>query len=670
MVTFSSALVGVAIIYSVSSLAGYVTLQRLMGRRLSPYPFFARLPLYTAFGITILIPIFLAAAFLELSILTIIAVLLFSIACIAWSLKSEFSEKKRHLPRIFLSRDRLLDTILPFILFIATAAYFLLIVDRIRWPFPGDIETGIGPLVSLIESAGKVPIEPSPILILYPPGFHATTATFNILLRLYPAEAVFLMGASTIILIPQLLYSLTYFVTRSKAFSTVAFLSSLLVHPSTHMEKWVGGYFFNGPYPCLTGFLVVLVFTNIATLLSIEGSGKDSKNIAVTLTVGFLASISLILTYPSFALLTLAYTLMIIAFWSRTIWQECKAFSKRLNASPVYKVMIAAVILLTIAILYGLISTNHYAFGTLLSYLKGSYYPGGVGIGDVETKYAYLLSPSFLFDNVNGIMVIIAYPLAIYLALKSRRFHLPLFYLTIGTLVFASMSVMIYQLIFIVLPTRTVIILSLLAGPLILIAIDEMMKSRGSLLVKNIGFRIGNRTKTTKRQVILRLAIAAVALAAFVPYLYGYFMFSNPPWIADDFAALEWINTNVDATDLILNDASHASMYLWSMSIKNITHHLWTQYVYSERFNDLLEVWKNPQNAQYMSSVLEEYDVKYVFSTSELGYQLYGPRHGYYDKHFTPAQYAEIFGQHEFLEPVFESGSTRVYKVRVTVAQS
>jgi len=670
MINFYSALVGVATIFGVSLLVGYAGLHRLLGQRLSSYSFFVRLPLYTAFGITILIPIFLVVAFLKVSILTVFAVLLVSVVYLAWSLKATISKDKQFLPRFSLSGDRLLEAALPLILFITTTIYFLLIVDLMGWPSPGDIETGIGPLTTLIGQAGKVPMEPSPILILYPPGFPAATATLNTLMRLYPAEGVLLMGASVIILIPQLLYSLTYFVTGSKIFSTVAFFSSLLVHPSINTEKWVVGYFFNGPYPSLTGFLITLTFANIVVLLSLKDGAKDPKNVVRTLIAGLIISISLIPTYPSFALLTITYTLIVLSARRKLVWEQFVLFSRHLNLSLVSKIVIVVITLSAIAFLYNLVSSNSYTVNMLISYLKGTYFPGGPGVSYMVTKQSYFLSPSFFFDNVNGVMALIAYPIAINFALRNKRLDLPLLYLAVGTLVFVSLSETIFQFVFVILPARSVIIISLLAGPLILIAVDGMLKTRKSLSTKNFSFRIGSRDIRVNRQMIVTAAVGVMLIVAFAPFLYGYFGFAKTPWTADDFAALDWINKNVGDADLILNDGSHASMYLWSISIKNITHHLWTQYVYEKRFDELLEVWKNPSNTEYIVTMLRKYDVKYVFSTSELGYQLYGERHGYYIKPFTPAQYAAVFDQYNFLKPVFKSGPTRVYQVELNLLPS
>jgi hypothetical protein len=666
MIDLYSAVVSIIVVYSISFPTGCATIHRIFSPKLSSYPFFVRLPLYIAFGITMLIPMYLVVALIKLTMLTPIAIFLLSIAYV-------ISSKKAWHDRSGTPNEGLIDEILPFIFFIATAMYFLVVANYMKWPPAGDVISGTGPLVSLVEFAGKLPIEPSPILILYPPGFHVLVATFNTLLKLYPAEAVFLISASTITLIPPLLYSLTYITTRSKAFSTIAFFSTFLIHSSGNLEKWVVGYFFNGVYPSLSGFLIIVTFMNILALLNLKSSERDWHKIRKSLMTSFSVSISLIFTYPPFALLTITYVIIILVIYHNLFWQQFKLALRSPNITT--KVLTIVVTLILFAFLYSLFSISqvHYIFDVLISYLRGSYFPGGIGIGGKETSSAYAISPFFLVDNVNGASILIAYFVGIYLTLRWKKLDVPLFFLLTATLVFASLNEVIYQFIFYITPTRSVIILSLLAWPLILTTADKIIKTcKLTPTSKVIITILGRKTVIRSHEVILKVVAVVIMVSVFAPSLSGYFSvrqleawswFSHQPWFANDFAALEWINKNVKGTDLIFNDASHASNYLWGLSIKNLTGHPWTQLVYSKRFNDLQRVWQNPRDLEYIIEVLKKYNVRYIFSTSEWGYQLYGSHFGYYPKPYSPEEYAEIFDHYPFLETVFKAGSTRVYKV-------
>lgn len=672
MIDFYSALMSIVVLYGISLSTGYAIAHYIFDAKLSSYPFFVRLPVYIAFGFSMLIPVYLAMAVVKVTVLTSLMVFLLSTAYIVlgrktWCRRNKQCDNQRQSK---FSAHGLFENTFPFIFFVATLMYFSLIVGYMKWPPAGDIISGTGPLVSLIEFTGKLPIGQSPILVLYPPGFHVATATFNTLLRLYPAEAVFLIGASVIILIPQLLYSLTYFTTNSKIFSLIAFSSGLLIHPSGHLEKWVVGYFFNGVYPCLTGFLIIMTFANFLVLISIDNDERNWYKVRNNLMISFLLNVSLVFTYPPFALLTITYTVMMLIIHRDLIWQQFKLVSVNLTT----KILIAIAIILVLAFLYSLISQNHYIFNLLISYLRGSYFPGGVGIGGKETAYAYVISPSFFLDNVNGISIIIAYLIGAYLIMKWKKLDVPLFFMVIATFVFVSLNEIIYQYVFYILPSRSIIILSLLSYQLIFTAVDKILK-RLSYANKVIIIVIKRKITIKFHEVMLKGAIAIIVISIFAPSLSGYFSFeklqewswfSCQPWFMNDLAALEWINKNIGSTDLILNDASYISNYLWSLSIKNLTSHPWSQCVYKERFNVLQKVWQNPRDIQYIIEILKKYNISYIFSTSEWGYLLSGEHHGYYAKSYTPEQYAKIFDHYFFLKPVFTSGSTRVYKVSLT----
>ena len=664
-------MVSVVAIYGISLPTGYIIIRSVLGLRLSAAPLVVRLLIYIAFGVTVLIPVYLALSFVKVTALTLITIFLLSLISILLGRRTWRGRVQRTEQKGGIASKGLVDEILPLTIFVVTALYFLLMVDYMKWPPAGDIISGNGPLVSLIEFAGKLPIEPSPIILLYPPGFHVITATFNSMLKLYPAEAVFLVGSSIIILVPQLLYGLTYVATRSKTFSTVAFFATFLIHPSGHLDKWIVGYFFNGTYPSLMGFLIILTFMNLLALIDTDCSKKDWFKARQSLLTSLLVSVTLVFTYPPFALLTITYIIVIVAINRGLFWQHLRQASRDFDLTS--KVFLGLAISITLALAYALFLHFYYIFDVIISYIKGSYFPGGIGVGGAETRLAYYLSPSIFFDNVNGMLIPIAYAVGAYSTIRLRNFGVPLFFLLTSTLVFASLNEMIYRFVLYIMPTRSVIILFLLSWPLILTMADKII-TKMFMPTRMVALIFKQKKVTTSFAALVKGVLAILTICAFITPLSAYFSFqqletwswfSHQPWFKDDLAALEWINKNVGPTDLIFNDASHASNYLWSLSIKNLTGHPWSQFVYEERFNALMKVWQDPRDIEYIKEVFKKYDVRYVFSTSEWGYQLYGKRHGYFAKPYSPEQYAEIFDHYPFLETVFKAGSTRVYKVNL-----
>lgn len=676
MINFLSTLIYITTVYAISLPTGYLVFHRIFGLKLFSYPLFIRLPIYIAFGIIILTPIYVIVSFIKVTILTILIIFLFSIGYLIWIKRFCFVHDNEYLQKQSNHYENIIDKILPLILFISTSLYIILIVNLMKWPPAGDIITGIGPLVSLIEFSGKLPIEPSPILILYPPGFHVLTATFNTIMKLYPAEAVFLMGASVVILIPLLLYSLTYFITHSKLFSVIGFFSSLLIPPSGRLVRWIVGYLFNGPYACLTGYLIIITFINLLVLLNTNNIDSYYYDIKKPILISIFVTISLTLIYPPFAILTIIYSIIIVFMHRNSIFKQHKLIFINIKKNISMKILLIVVILI-VSYFFSLILVNSYFINIFISYLRGAYYPEGQGIGGVDTKYAPVVPQSFFFNNVNGFSILIAIPIAAYFIIKLKRIDVSIFFIIIFILIFISFNKRLYEFSFYILPSRSIIILSLLSFPLILMASDQIIKKIASF---SIGIVIINAIiHTFKRKIVIKplviipkIMIVIIVSSIFIPSLYGYLSlqqlkswswFSKMPSFEDDFAALEWIDKNVEPYDLILNDASYASMYLWSLSIKNITHHLWTRQVYEERFNDAQKVWENPRDIEYIISVFRKYNVRYVLSTSEWGYQMYGKPFWYKHKPYTPENYAKIFDNYNFLELVFKSGLTRVYKV-------
>jgi uncharacterized membrane protein len=158
------------------------------------------------------------------------------------------------------------------------------------------------------------------------------------------------------------------------------------------------------------------------------------------------------------------------------------------------------------------------------------------------------------------------------------------------------------------------------------------------------------------------------------PCFYGHlsFRYANTlPWsvttspsFQDDFAALKWLNVNANSSALILNDGSWTSMYILSMSMKNITFFPYNEWVYPERAKELWQVWQDPTDVVNAYELLRKYNVKYVFFTSEKGY-FDSHEKVYKNKPYSCIEYAIIFNRYFFLKTVFSSGVTRIYEVRI-----
>ena len=134
----------------------------------------------------------------------------------------------------------------------------------------------------------------------------------------------------------------------------------------------------------------------------------------------------------------------------------------------------------------------------------------------------------------------------------------------------------------------------------------------------------------------------------------------------EDFEALKWLDSNVSVQDLILNDATFTSEFILSMSVKNMTYSYRSWIVSRDRSVELFDVWTKPFDRVLVSTLLRDYNVSYLFSTSEQHQLIWGPKclsYEYVNKSYSPQQYAVILDNYSFLRIVYEKGSSRIYKV-------
>jgi hypothetical protein len=131
---------------------------------------------------------------------------------------------------------------------------------------------------------------------------------------------------------------------------------------------------------------------------------------------------------------------------------------------------------------------------------------------------------------------------------------------------------------------------------------------------------------------------------------------------SNDYSAFEWIQNNVKNGELILNDFSWSGLWLLSFSIKNVsmTYLLATL----NRTHELQDIWLQPENATLVHSLLKKYNVSYILVTSELGFYDYLVNSRYKPKPHLPTEYDLMFYAYDFLEPVFRSGSSAIFRVR------
>jgi hypothetical protein len=297
----------------------------------------------------------------------------------------------------------------------------------------------------------------------------------------------------------------------------------------------------------------------------------------------------------------------------------------------------------------------------------------------LSARSYYQFPVEFLYDNVNGIMMISTFILAVnnFFKLKPKNITLScsIFYLILFSSLILSTQEPLFIFLCYTLPSRSLIIASSLSWVIFSqyahLFYTKIWKE--FQIISNITFKMKCVRTTRKIQLnqklLFDILIVSNIISLFAPTLFahiplnnnvkfGWFL-SQSPSFDDDFKALTWIDANVSPEDLILNDLSQFSRYLLSLSFKNV---VFSNPSFGNDLKEVWSIWKRPEDFYLVWSLVDKYEIKYVLSTSEGGY-LDIWEGGYKTKPRSPSKYVEIFDCYPMFIPVFKSGNTRVYRV-------
>jgi hypothetical protein len=607
------------------------------------------------------------------------------------------------------------------IVFVVSFLYLTNVVAIFQWPPPSDI-VGHGFYTSLIIYDQRIPTSFYPFANLgfyYPLGLHVNAAFLSLFLGIYPGEAVFLFGGILIIALTSLMFSLVYMITKSRVLSLSAYLLLFLTYSTQgggNLEEYVFGYLFNGELPNIYGFLIILLSLAI---IVIHAKTKDQQTLTRLYPI---VMIVLLLTYPNFIfwpLLLFLFTVLQVGVRDFAI--TCSKTRRDRIFTAVFMILSTYFVLYVyFGIFNALASLGGLAPGYYLpqEYLLNSVF--GVSIVSAFAFSCVLIILSYI--KVSGSSSTSLAPPDL---MELRPVLLT--YALIVIALFLSLNTALYDLLQYLFPSRLVImamIISLIVNLRALTSIVNVLTRRlfrydlvnrqFTSVAPSMVFRSDAAAKTgtsgiartTDRSAASgrvrghphrnktpmdTVAAAFIILIFFsanglLPYsLAAHFSFGlatadsssfKPYPFKDDFSAMEWIRNNVKDGELILNDWSWDGLFLTSLSAMNVTMQYSLAYLSTlnlsvqyhvaalNRTRDLQNVWLDPQNATLVHSLLGKYNVSYVFSSGDWGYlDIQGASKGYKAKPYSPDMYVEFFSNYPFLDLVFISGSSAVFKV-------
>ena len=686
MLTYIGALVNILLAYVYVFPIGYVLWHLKKIPQFNSVPFIIRTPAYLTMGF--------AALSLVLGIVGRV-ILNGTIARVffvcSWVLMFALVFRKSNLRVIKKwSRIRLrqrIHNVVSLTLFGVIVSYFCTAVNQLKWPVPGDAMF-IGLTVSLIQYHQKIPSTYAPIAPLesniYPSGFHAVSALLSSFMQYgyYPGEVILVTAALITALIPCMLYFVTYMKTRAITFSLLPFLSFFLLHPSGNRERSILGLFVNGTYPPLMGLLLMLAFVS---LIHFRDSSKDALGldpVHFLILVFILVGAIFVVYYPFLVYISIYLLVYIISNW-KLVAQRIRQMKPPRNSLLGSRFAIFMVLLAIICVLLlGLIAIFH-----LISTIQSIFLYHGAEV------YGFYLGERSMYDYLNGFMILLMSPVVVMLLIIKERKEVQtnLFYLCLFVPIMIALDKDLFNRFFhIFLPSRSTMLLASLAW---------IIFARSLHIIFSLHHRFsGVSRKIRSFQKFSVLCVTLILFLLFSSQLSTALKFyRNEGFIItgrrtfwsfspcegsttesidchhpadyespDDYLAAMWIDQNIPAEDLILNDLSWASLYLLSFSVKNVVFNLLG---YVERTKDCIVIWEQPEHPmheQILINRIEKYEIRYLWVTAELGYfdwWFLGGDDGYKAKTKRPLVYGEIFDKYHFLTPVFQSGDSKIYKI-------
>ena len=543
--------------------------------------------------------------------------------------------------------------------FVATfslIAISILLEKRAVTPPPGD-PVSHGAQVALLVHMGGFHLSEIPLwnafasaTAYYPKGFHVMGAATTLFTGIYPAEGILVLGASVAFLLPLLVYAFVYLRTTNPGLATVGSLLIFLVPAAqfTVFEYNLYAYFVHGVYPFLYGLLFFLV------ALLLLYSGRPSESIRTH--PGLLLSLSVIgvailLTYYFFILLLAIFLL-----------SNVLAISFR-RKRPAWVHLMAPILGL------GLLLT----FAATLRGAATSF----VRLGSPADLAVFWLPLGEFLSSPFSLIVIAALPTVLFTLQKGKNIGMSIGFLTFAVLMFVSMLDLNLYLDFLwfLAPRRSVIPLILLSSIVLLVfAWDALVQlPREKPMTARIGVSGRNRGSSA---ILLSLIFALVVFNINVYWNAEIAKWGFPQ--GDDYDAILWISQNVPEGDLILNDRSFVGLYLPAFGIKNVVHLRDLVYYPAyegpydypfymlQRIYESAVIFDDPQNQTAVHQVIQTWQIKYVFVSSERFYYDYWYDQRYELRNSDSTTLIALLNENPDFRPLFLRDEVGVYATFLT----
>lgn len=647
----------------------------LLGQRMKSIPFVLKIPVFLSLGM-VAVDILMALIgifYIGNLVFPMIGIISYILVMIKFIQHGQIRRQKE-FPRIALPGLPSLVTILAIILVIA---HFSTAAGVIGWPPAGDL-AGHGLLTSLLIHNGKLqsnlaPIEPDfPWHV--PFGLHILSANLSLTFGVFPAISLFVLGTTIVILILLLIYSTVYILTRSTIFAVLALVSGFAISSIGNTEYWLLGYYYNGPYPNLFGYLALLLYVTFQFAVPSLNNYNKSRKIP---TPSIVSLIGILLIYPPLAILPIIH-LAAVNIYTRRVTMR-KLFSSVGVSHLIERESLKAVLTIGLVSFFILVIVSFLDIFPGLQYLKNDITStSSVILTSLDRterlSFFYSLDFSTFVSNEVGQLTILVMIAAITSLFKRKFVYLSSFYLLISGMVILSSWELTEDYLWFILPRRLFVFLGVLNWIVLLTYLSSLI----SWLIASMKVVAEGKRKTVSINLIRYgsfLAIIIPITLILLPSLISHFTlqqaerhgwFPRTETFRNDYEMMVWIHHNIGSKDLIMVDNSFTSRFINSLSLKNITvHPISTSDPHEiQRFIQNQISWERPE---LLNQFIRNHDIKYVLLLSgplEYRPSSLGGEGKFQIKKYSNSDYHRLFDDMSILEPVKEYGNATIYEVK------
>jgi hypothetical protein len=601
--------------------------------------FAIRLPLYLSAGSACLLILSMVVGYVAMNPFTIAAIALGGWVWLLLRQRHNLDAIRNLKSATFKTIDRrILFLYLPFVFSFA----FLTIASSLMvWPPPGDAFTH-SLYVGLINYSGRVPTTFAPLsnsTILYTLGFHAFASLVSQVAGLCPGQAVLVLAAFFAAQLIPLLFSLTYSKTNSVTLSLIVCLLALLVPGASYanftFHFYLFGKFWNGVYPALAAdsLLMALVFL-IACW---------KKNPAP---IGAFAALVLAMFIANSSYLFVALVLMLV-FVATTFRRQW--FVTKLRSYAPY--LLVGLILVLICFALSFSQLAHYA-NLIKMWSPGHWRP--------------LLD----FTSELGIIAVIGALASLYVLFNGTDKGLARIYLTAFVLFLIPMlSVTVYEnFLFFYSIKNTYTILPWLSTVILSISASHI---HGFPFIKSPRLALPSFLRNRRLWELRSYILLAICAASVSPYLFSHAMAPQYHWNAvssDDLACNEWIVINVPARSRVLNDRSFAGLRMTLYGFRNLTNSRGEDPSLVPIALEINQILDKPSNYTLTRKLIDEYNIEYVFISSDNTYFDYYVTLSYHKRSYEQSRYLRMFDRNPWLRRAFSQNKSVVYQTYLVEA--